>query len=40
MVMGRFCQEERGVTYLLVMLAVVLIGHVCRRSPREYDGTL
>ena len=26
MVTGRFCQEERGVTYLLVMLAVVLIG--------------
>src|SRR5712692_1088607 len=25
-VMGRLCQEERGVTYLLVMLAVVLMG--------------
>src|SRR3989449_5476196 len=24
--MGRLCQEERGVTYLLVMLAVVLMG--------------
>ena len=27
-------------TYILVMLAVVLIGHVCRKSSREYDGLL
>ena len=40
MVMGRFCQEERGVTYLLVMLAVVLMGISVTVAAKQWKAVV
>ena len=40
MVTGRFCQEERGVTYLLVMLAVVLIGISVTVAAKQWKAVV
>src|SRR2546428_11825032 len=40
MVRGRLCQEERGVTYLLVMLAVVLIGISVTVAAKQWKAVV
>jgi len=40
MVMGRLCQEERGVTYLLVMLAVVLMGISVSVAAKQWKAVV
>src|SRR5438132_6647896 len=37
---GRVCQEERGVTYLLVMLAVVVIGSSATVAAKQWKTVL
>ena len=37
---GRVCQEERGVTYLLVMLAVVLIGISVTVAAKQWKAVV
>jgi type II secretory pathway pseudopilin PulG len=39
-VMGRLCQEERGVTYLLVMLAVVLMGISVSVAAKQWKAVV
>src|SRR2546427_12921436 len=38
--MGRLCQEERGVTYLLVMLAVVLMGISVTVAAKQWKAVV
>jgi len=38
--MGRLCQEERGVTYLLVMLAVVLMGISVSVAAKQWKAVV
>ncbi len=40
MVTGRLCQEERGVTYLLVMLAVVLVGISVTVAAKQWKAVV
>src|SRR5438445_10702499 len=40
MVRGRLCQEERGVTYLFVMLAVVLIGISVTVAAKQWKAVV
>jgi type II secretory pathway pseudopilin PulG len=40
MATGRLCQEERGVTYLLVMLAVVLIGISVTVAAKQWKAVM
>ena len=40
MVRGRLCQEERGVTYLLVMLAVVLMGISVTVAAKQWKAVV
>jgi type II secretory pathway pseudopilin PulG len=40
MVTGRLCQEERGVTYLLVMLAVVLMGISVSVAAKQWKAVV